>query len=262
MTRQTSRFLSAGLVAVAAVAAFFIWRARAPEGALPPDPSQVAPSAEFANAEASADFYRAKIRKDPDDVEARVRLAQVLLQLASGTGRETEYIPEAKASLDEALARDSAHYYALTLQAGLLNTLHQFERARDLSKRLITKYPYHAYTHGTLVDALVELGDYDEATRVSDQMQALRPGLPAYSRASYIRELHGDTDGAIEAMRMAAEAEAGGRLGRAWALLNLGNLYLGQAKVDTAAYIYEGILEERPSFTPAVAPSMVICTST
>ena len=253
MTPRTARLVTLGVVAIAAVAAFGIWRSRATIAALPPDRTQVAPSAEFADATAAADYYRAAIRRTPDAVEPRVRLAQVLMQLTSESGDGPRYIPEATRVLGEAIELEPEHYYALTVQAGLFNVLHQFESARDLSERLIARFPAHAYTHGTLVDALVELGEYDEATRVSDRLQALRPGLPAYSRASYLRELHGDTDGAIAAMRLAADAEPGGRVGRAWALLNLGNLYLGQARPDTAAFIYRGILEERPDFAPAMA---------
>ena len=252
MNPKATRIATLGVVLIAAVAAFGIWKSRAVIADLPQDHTQVSPSAEFEDAEKAADYYRAAIRRDPDDAEPRVRLAQVLLQLARQTGQEGRYVPEAKESLDAALAIDPDHYYGLTIQASLLNTLHQFEAARDLSERLLARYPQHAYTHGTLIDALVELGEYGEATRVSDRMQALRPGLPAYSRASYLRELHGDTPGAIAAMRMAADAEPTGRLGRAWALYNLGNLYLGAAKPDTAAYIYRGILEERPDFSPAM----------
>ena len=252
MNPTATRIATLGVVLIAAVAAFGIWKSRAVIADLPQDHTQVSPSAEFEDAEKAADYYRAAIRHDPGDAEPRVRLAQVLLQLARQTGQEGRYVPEAKASLDAALDIDPDHYYGLTIQASLLNTLHQFEAARDLSKRLLARYPQHAYTHGTLIDALVELGEYDEATRVSDRMQALRPGLPAYSRASYLRELHGDAPGAIAAMRMAADAEPSGRVGRAWALYNLGNLYLGTARPDTAAYIYRGILQERPDFSPAM----------
>ncbi len=253
MSAKTVRLATLGVVAIAAVAAFGIWKSRAVIADLPQDRAQISPSAEFVDAEKAADYYRAVLRRDPEAVEPRIRLAQVLLQLAGQTGQEGKYVPEARRLLDEAIARDSTSYYALTLQASLLNVLHRFEGARDLSERLIARYPDHAFTHGTLVDALVELGEYDEAERVSDRMQAIRPGLPAYARASYLRELHGDTPGAIEAMRLAADAEPFGRLGRAWALLNLGNLYLSQAKPDTAAFLYTGILEERPTFAPAVA---------
>lgn len=243
-------FLAVGIVG--AVLAGGLWLLRAPDAPLPPDLETVNPSSEFANAEASIAYYRDYLRRHPDAVEQRVRLAQVLLQHARATGRAGDYIPEAHRLLDEALEREPDHYHGRTLLAALYNTLHQFEEARDLSEELLAEFPEHTYTHGTLIDALVELGEYERAIDVSDRMLAIRPGLPSYSRASYLRELHGDTDGAIAAMRMAADAELAGREARAWALLQLGNLYLGQAKADTAAYLFNGILEERPDFAPAV----------
>ena len=46
------------------------------------------------------------------------------------------------------------------------------------------------------VDALVELGRYDEAERELQAMIDRKPNLAAYARASYLRELRGDLDGA------------------------------------------------------------------
>ena len=257
MTSSTSRLpLALGAAAVLlTVVAVVIWTQRtAPDAApLPPDRSAPGPGSEFVNAEESEAYYREQLRRQPEDVEARVRLAHVLLQRADATGDEFAFVPEAETLLNEALDRDPTHYYARTLKAQLLNKLHDFEAARDLSRELLAEYPAHAFVHGTLIDALVELGAYEEAIAVSDSMLALRPGLPAYSRASYLRELHGDTEGAIEAMRLAANAEPSGRPSRAWALLKLGELYLGNAKPDTAAFIFAGILEEMPDFAPALA---------
>ena len=252
MTPRTARLIAVGLVLAAVAVVAVVWLQREPVP-LPQDHAQVDPGATFDDAAAAVDYYRAALRRDPESVEIRVRLAQALLQLGNETGTQTETVPEAEGLLAEAADREPDHYYARTLQASLFNTLHQFERARDLSRELLAEFPHHAYVHGTLIDALVELGEYDEAVRVSDRLQSLKPGLPAYSRASYLRELHGDTEGAIGAMRLAADAAPGGRPERAWALYNLANLYLGSAKPDTAAYIYRGILEESPGFAPALA---------
>lgn len=251
MTERTSRILGVALVVAAVVAVAAVWLNREP-APLPEDHAQVFPSAQFQNAAEAVDYYRAQLRRTPDSAETRVRLAQALIQLAEEEGRETELIPEASERLAEALEIDPNHYYGQTVQASLYNKLHRFEDARDLSRKLLSQYPKHAYVHGVLVDALVELGEYDEAVAASDQLQALRPGLPAYSRASYLRELHGDTEGAIEAMEMAANADPVGQGTRAWALYQLGNLYLGEAKADTAASIFQGILTERPDFAPAL----------
>ena len=252
MTPRTARLLAAGLVLAAATIVAVVWLQREP-APLPEDHAQVAPGDTFDDAAAAVDYYRAALRRSPESVETRVRLAHALLQLGVETGTQTETVPEARGLLADAVERDPGHYYARTLQASLLNVLHEFEQARDLSRELLAEYPRHAYVHGTLIDALVELGEYDEAVEVSDRLQALKPGLPAYSRASYIRELHGDTEGAIQAMRMASNAAPSGRPERAWALHHLAALYLGAAKPDTAEYIYEGILEESPGFAPALA---------
>jgi tetratricopeptide (TPR) repeat protein len=57
-----------------------------------------------------------------------------------------------------------------------------------------------------MTDALVELGDYPEAIKAAQRMMDLRPDSASYSRASYLRALHGDLDGAIDAMRVAVKA--------------------------------------------------------
>ena len=252
MTPRTARFIGLGLVLAAVAAVALLWTSREPEP-LPPDRAQIAPGDRFDDAETAVDYYRAALRRDPEAVETRVRLAHALLQWGDETGRQRETIPEARELLDEAVRQDPGHVYGRSLQASLLNTLHQFEDARDVSRGVLEEHPYHAYSLGTLIDALVELGEYDEAVEVSDRLQALKPGLPAYSRASYLRELHGDGNGAIAAMRLAADSAPGGRAERAWALYHLAGLYLAEAKPDTAAFLYRGILEERPSFAPALA---------
>ena len=56
------------------------------------------------------------------------------------------------------------------------------------------------------VDALVELGRYDAARAELQAMVDRRPNLSGYARVSYLRELHGDLDGAVEAMRLAVDA--------------------------------------------------------
>lgn len=193
------------------------------------------------------DYYREEIRRKPEAAVNYVRLAGAFMQAARLSGQESVYLPPAQDLLDRALALDPNHYEGRVTQASLYNLFHQFEKARDLAKALTAENDHHAATWGILVDAHVELGEYDAAVAACDRMLAVRPDIAAYTRASYLRELHGETDGAIEAMRMAADAGVFGREDRAWALYNLGQLYLAGGKVDTAAFIFNGILEERPS---------------
>lgn len=249
-----ARFRLIALVGLAALvgAGVYAWRVSSVEPApLPDDLEQVTPGSEFTNVRESVEYYREKVRRSPEDVEAYVRLAQALLQLANESGGEAELIPEAQQSLDAALALDPGHVYGRAMMASLLNKLHRFEDARDMARGLLAEYPQQSFVRGTLVDALTELGEYEEAVAQADSMVAIRPGLPAYARVSYLRELHGDARGAIDAMLLAAQAEAPGRISRSWALHTLAGLYMGEAALDSAEVVYRGILDEDPDFVPA-----------
>jgi tetratricopeptide (TPR) repeat protein len=103
-----------------------------------------------------------------------------------------------------------------------------------------------------LVDANVELGNYEEAVKVSDKMQALKPSLESYSRASYLREIYGDYPGAIAAMKMAVKAGLPGSEPHCWSKKTLAHLYEKTGKWDDAANQYEDILAIRPSYAFAI----------
>jgi tetratricopeptide (TPR) repeat protein len=84
----------------------------------------------------------------------------------------------------------------------------------------------HAGNQGAAirVDALVELGRYDAAGIELQAMIDRKPNLSGYARASYLRELHGDLDGAVEAMRLAVDAGGPAAENGAYVLSLLGEL--------------------------------------
>lgn len=213
---------------------------------------EVSPSSEFLNALRAVDYYRDEIKKHPDRVKNYIALAQLYQQEARVTANEAHYLPKAQYLLTEALRRNPEDIEALTAQAALYMTYHQFKQAKEVISKVIAKNDFNAAAYGVLVDALVELGEYETAVKACDKMLSIRPDIRSYSRASYLRELHGDIPGAIAAMRLAADAGVTGQENRAWTLSNLGNLYLQQEKVDTALFIFKGILEERPLYAPAI----------
>jgi len=205
-------------------------------------------AAEFLNAQRTVDYYRGQIKKHPDDPKNYVELAQVFLQEARVTGKHHEYIPKAQSLINKALSLDPQNFDANITNASILMTLHQFNKAMNISKWAVKKNPFNSTALGILCDAYVQLGKYNEAINTCDKMISIRPDLRSYSRASYLRELKGDIDGAIDAMKLAADAGAFGKEDRAWCLYNLANLFLNSGKTDTAKFIYSGILEERPSY--------------
>lgn len=196
---------------------------------------------------------KGRIEKEPEVPDGYVALAQLFMQEARVTANHHVLIPAARTVLDEGIRRLPASYELTVLKAALLMTLHQFEEARTLAEKAIRMNNTHSFGYGVLCDARVETGDYEGAVRAADSMVALRPDLRSYARVSYLRELYGKRGEAIEAMRMAADAGVNGAEERCWSLYNLAGLYMDMGKIDTAAYIYRGVLEERPDYPFALS---------
>ena len=103
------------------------------------------------------------------------------------------------------------------------------------------------------VDALVELGRYDEAERELQAMIDRKPNLAAYARVSYVRELRGDLEGAAEAMRFAAAAGGPAAENRAYVLALLGELERRRGKPSAAKRAFGEALALVPRFAAAEA---------
>ena len=107
---------------------------------------------------------------------------------------------------------------------------HRFRDALTFGRRALRRAPYSAHAYGVVGDALLELGRYDEAFATFDRMAAVKPGLAAYARVSYGRELIGDLDGAARAMQMAVDSTLERGEPAAWALTQLGKLHFGRGE--------------------------------
>src|SRR5262249_33484783 len=79
------------------------------------------------------------------------------------------------------------------------------------------------------------------------------PQLSSYSRVSYIRELHGDLAGAIDAMKMAVSAGGPQRENTAWARVHLGSLYINSGDYDSAQREFDAALADFPDYAHAYA---------
>lgn len=197
-----------------------------------------------------------KILGNSADYKSRLQLAQLFMLEARATGEHGHYYPATLHILDGILSEkpeSDIEFGAASLKASVLLSLHQFQEAKEVAEYAISLNGYNALIYGSLVDANVELGDYEEAVRMSDKMNAIRPDLRSYSRVSYLREIYGDLNGAIEAMTRAADAGYPGYEETAWCRLTLGNLYEQRGDIATAKVQYERILQERPEYPFAIA---------
>ena len=199
----------------------------------------------------------AALRANPDDVQAHLDLARLSIFEARVSGEHGHYYPAAADLLNRALAfpdlTPDQRYQALTMLASVQLSQHEFAEALRTSQRATKLNPYSATGYGALVDAHVELGQYEEAIAAADQMVKVKPDLRSYSRVSYLRELHGDIPGALEAMRLALDAGAPGTEENAWVRLTLGNLLHLHGRSAEARDQYGLALEERPGYPFALA---------
>jgi len=214
-------------------------------------------SNEWTNIQNQYGKFRQELIENPDALEPRLYLAQLFVMEARVTGEHGHYYPAALKMVNEILDANpedqNLRFMALTTKAGVQLSQHEFKDALATAEEAVQLNPYNAQIYGALVDAHVELGNYEKAVETADKMVAIRPDLRSYSRVSYLREIHGEVDGAIEAMDMAVAAGYPGYEQTAWARLTLGDLYLTYGELDKAEEQYKTILQDRPDYPFAVA---------
>ena len=170
-------------------------------------PAEVAASP-AATLEETIAILEDRVSVDPSDLGGRQRLGVAYLQRAAEVGDPALYT-KAERVLTEAEELAPGDPRTATALGVLALARHDFEEALRLGLAARTSDPFSADPLAVVVDAEIELGRYGSAADHLQAMLDLRPALAALSRASYLRELHGDLDGAIEAMEQARLAGSG-----------------------------------------------------
>jgi len=218
-------------------------------------------SAEWAGIKAKADQLFDAIKKDKADNKSTLALAALYIQEARVSGDYMYYDMAAMKYVSDVLKQEPANFEALIYRAIIQLSQHHFSDGLATAQQAQKVNPYNAFIYGIMVDANVELGNYTAAVENSDKMVSIRPDLRSYSRIAYLREIHGDIPGAIEAMKMAVEAGVPGNEGTEWCRVQLGQLYEYTGDLQRAAMQYEISLEERPGYAYALAGQARIATA-
>lgn len=193
------------------------------------------------------------IEKHPADSKGYNMLAAAFMQKARESG-DFSFNARAEESLKHSFRVAPDNYEAIKLQAALLANFHRFSEALQTAQRAqaINRRDHEVYD--VMVDALVELGDYQRAVDAAQTRVDLRPDTASYSRISYLRALHGDTKGAIEAMKLAAEsASPANPESIAWCRVHLGDELMNDGKLNEAEREYDHALYSFPNYHLALA---------
>lgn len=185
-----------------------------------------------------------EIIKLPYDYSSLTSLGEAYIQRARETG-DAEYNDKAELALKKAIELNKDNYLAYVLLGRVCSYRHEFRETLDYAIKAINIKPEQSIAFGILGDAYMELGEYDKAGKAYEFMQSLRPGFDSYSRISYIKELTGDAESAIQLMQMAIEDGLRRNLPReniAWAHVILGSLYFNKGDLNQAEKYYREAL--------------------
>lgn len=199
-----------------------------------------------------------EVERLPTNDAAWARLGAAYVEQARRTADPTLYARAEEAFARSLELRPEDNDAALTGQASLAAARHQFAEALALTDRALAVNGYGATAYAVRTDALVELGRYDEARAALSRMLELRPGLEAFSRASYVRELSGDVDGARMALERALQS-ATSAADQAFLHHLLGELAWNTGDLAAARVAYEaGVAADPSAFAPRAGRAKVL----
>ena len=239
------------LFVVLVVVALAFWRGKSPtEGRveLPFDYRQTA----VTSTDNLIGSLQRQIRENPKDFDAHIELAGAYLQKVRETGDPTLYT-KTEDLLDRARKLQPQSPELFATRGTLALARHDFAAALGYGTRALASDPESARYHGIVGDAQIDLGMYDEAIDSYQEMVNDRPDFSSFSRVAYARELYGDPEGAIEAMKFALQAGSGTPENVAWARVQLGNLWFGSGNLEEAEKAYGRSTEAVSAYAPALA---------
>lgn len=137
---------------------------------------------------------QAQLGTTPDNADAWAELGALYVQEAENAVNPA-YYPKADAALARSLAlRPGGNAVGLGGLAALRVAQHRFVESHDLAQRALAIDATNATLYGTLADADIQLGLYDDAHNAVRQMLDRRPDVRSLARAAYVDELTGEVD--------------------------------------------------------------------
>nr|WSZ94690.1 tetratricopeptide repeat protein [Streptomyces sp. NBC_00857] len=192
------------------------------------------------------------LKAQPKDATGWATLGAAYVEQARTSGDPTRYT-----QADQAFGRSlklrpaDRNDTALAGRAALAAARHDFRTALSQADRALRVNPYSERALSSRVDALIELGRYDDARRAVELADQRRPGIPVFTRYAYVLELRGDVKGARRVLLRALDS-ASGTADAAYVATALGQLAWSQGEYDRALGHYATALRADPEYAPAL----------
>jgi tetratricopeptide (TPR) repeat protein len=218
----------------------------------PPPTVEPSPTRPASPTAAEIAVLRSRLAANPNDPGALRDLGLALLQRVRETADPSLY-GQAEEAFDRARRLVPDDPLILIGVGGLELGRHEFAEALETGRAALAALPELPAARAIEVDALVELGRYAEAGKALDDLVALRPDIVSLPRLSYLRELHGDIDGAIEAMRQAVASPGLAPENTAYVTSLLGTLLVRDGDTAGGRKAYRDALAIIPDHAPSLA---------
>lgn len=193
-----------------------------------------------------------QIAQSSNFIPIRNRLARTYIQKARENG-DASYFRRAESLLTKSLEQEPTNAEALGLRAWVSLFKHEFKDAAYWAEKGLARYPLVSFYYGVLSDSYLEMGDYSKAVAYAQKMIDLRPDQSSYSRAAYLRSIHGDSEGAIELWRSAIRSGAPDAENTAWCQVELGDEYFNHGKLKEAEEAYQASMKAFPEYHRGLA---------
>jgi len=185
MNKKFTYFITVILFVVAVVFIFIRFKNKEKQSAsyeLKERNGALAQSQEYIKTRARAARLKMTLQENPGDDKSALALAAIYIQEARITGDHMYYDMAAMHQINNILKKDSNNFEALTYKALVYLSQHHFEEGRVVAEKAKSIIPFNAFMYGILVDANIEMGNYEEAVAYSDSMVSIRPDIRSYSR--------------------------------------------------------------------------------
>ncbi|MFG2950568.1 tetratricopeptide repeat protein [Streptomyces adustus] len=190
------------------------------------------------------------LRAQPRDFGSWATLGLAYVEQARTQGDPSRY-PQAEQAFSRSLALAPDNDPALAGRAALAAARHDFKNALVYADRALKQNPYSERALCSRIDALVELGRYDDAQKAADLADARHPGVPVFTRYAYVHELRGDVATARRVLRQALDtATSPGDV--AYVSTQLGQLAWNQGDDRSALDYYARALGADENYLPAL----------
>ena len=187
------------------------------------------------------DFYKAQIKRSPDDYFNYNRVGELYIRKARETG-QLSYYDKAEEFLNYALVLNSHNYPSYIYLGQVSSSRHDFAQTLRHAQKAIEINDIEDSAYGIMGDAYIELGKYEKAKKAYEKMAKLEPSLFSLSRLSHIKDIIGDTEGSINDMKKSISYGIRHRLPKeniAWAEVILGSIYFNKGDLKNAEIHYK-----------------------